>query len=732
MTKHTAHLLSALTLSLLLASCGSGTQAPAAQTSAAQTAATQEPTSQGPGAADTVNTDVGHGSGERSLPGFSGDPRTYPTNARLGPVTIRPSTRLHAQALPANVQTNLTALKVLVISSGSGDFGIATAKAMLQEAGVPYDVLDATVDTLDMGRLIDANGVGRYEGIVLTSSALIYAAGGGLYPSALDAGEWDTLFEYERTFGVRQVALYGAPSTAPEDYGLRTVPGTETSTTSLTMSPAGRAVFGDLTAASVPVNYAYTYPSAVTVVPGVTTQVLATDPAGNVLAATSTSADGRERLILTSAQNPYLLHSQLLSYGLTQWLTRGVHLGEHKRFLQVDVDDLFLSGDRLDPTTLLLRPNPYRLPGNDLLNVYTQMKNVQAAYPVAKTFRYALMFNGGGANTSVLPLCVNWTFLTRDMLSSAAKCLYNQFDWVNHTRDHLRMDVMDLPTASSQIADNITIGARMGLSMSRNALVTGEHSGLGNMDPSDDGTYNDSDVNLPKQDLGLGRSNPNMLTAAVNAGVRYIASDHSVASHWDASCSTCGVPHPMNSGVFLIPRWPNAMAYYVTDPTEETAYYNSMYAPGGKFPYYDHKLTYAEILDKDSDFTLNHILDGGAFPHYMHQTNLRQYAAGKSLATDWVRASLDKYSRYSTLPLTTLRWTDLGAYVERHSKEEKAKAAGTLTGVWNRATNQVTVTSTAGTVPVTVTGDTAGTLYGAYRSRSVDVAGSITVTVAPR
>ncbi|GHF38416.1 hypothetical protein HNQ07_001065 [Deinococcus metalli] len=728
MSQSPARLLGVLTLSLILASCGTSTPTPAAT---AGGPSAQTPVSQGPDAPDTVNLDVGHGHGERSLPGMEIDPSTFPTNARLGTPVIRPSTRLGAQALPANIQPSMTALKVLVLSSGPTDFGLATAKAMLQESGVPFDVLDATVDTLDMNRLIDSAGVGRYQGVILTSSALIYADGTGLYPSALDAGEWATLFEYERTFGARQLALYGSPGTTPEDYGLRAAGG-ETSTTSMTLSTAGRAVFGDLTATAVPVNYAYTYPATVTPVDGVTTQVLATDPAGRVLAATSTSADGRERLILTSAQNPYLLHSQLLSYGLTQWLTRGVHLGEHRRFLQVDVDDLFLSGDRIDPNTLALRAQPYRLSGNDLLNIYSQMKNVQAAYPVAKSFRYAMMFNGGGANTSVLPLCVNWTFLTSDMLSSAAKCLAGQFDWVNHTRDHLRMDVMDLPTATTQIADNFTIGARMGLSMSRNAMVTGEHSGLGNMDPKDDGTYNDSDVNLPKQDLGLGRSNPNMLSAAVSAGVRYIASDHSVASHWDASCITCGVPHPLNSGVFLVPRYPNAMAYYVTDPTEETAYYNSMYAPGGKFPYYDHRLTYAEILDKDSDFTLNHILDGGAFPHYMHQTNLRQYAAGKSLATDWVRASLDKYGRYSTLPLTTLAWSNLGPYLERHTREEKAKAAGTLSGVWNRATNQVTVTSTAGSVPVTVTGDTAGALYGTYRSRSIDVNGSVTVTVAPR
>ena len=653
--------------------------------------------------------------------------------ARLGTAYVPQGRRLFAQALPAGAQTNRVTLKVLVLSSGAGDFGLAEARNMLSESGVPFDVFDASTQPLTMDALVGPDGVGRYQGVILTSSALLMEPdSAGLVPSAFDSAEWETLFEYERAYGVRQLALYGSPGTVPEDYGLRAVAGAETSTTSMKPTAAGRSVLSDLTGASIPVRYAYTYPSAVTSVPGVTTTPLLTDPSGRVLGATSRSADGRERLILTTAQNPALRHSQLLSYGLVGWLTRGVHLGEHRRFLQVDIDDWFLGGDHYDAATGQLHAAPFRISGNDALAVRDQQSSLRSDFPAARTFRYAMAFNGGGARTDVATLCTTlFTGVAKDSLSSASKCLGGTFDWVNHTKDHLRMDVMDFATANRQLADNFTIGEQLGLTMSRNSLVTGEHSGLGNMDPGDDGTYNDSDVNLPKTDLGLERSNVNLLGAAVQNGIRYLASDHSVRSHWDPSCPTCGVPHPLNSGIFLVPRWPNGVAYHVTTPGEATAFFNSVYGPQGRFPYFASNLTYAQFLDYESDVALNHVLDGGAFPHYMHQPNLREYAWGKSLATDWVRALLGKYAQYSTLPLNTLRWDDLGPYVERRTREEKAKTAGVLTGVYDRASSTVTLQSAA-PVPYTLTGGNSGTTYGAFRIQQGQVSGTLTVSVTPR
>jgi hypothetical protein len=705
-------LLSALTLALVLASC--------AQTPAPSASQTEPDTDTGVSTAVSAFGDV-----TAVTPGP--DLSKMPTDARLREATVPRGSRLGAQALPTNAQTSKVALKVLVLSSGAGDYGLDTAVSMLQQSGVPYDVLDASQEALTMSRLIDSSGIGRYQGVILTSNALYLPD----YTSALDTAEWSDLFAYEKAYGVRQLALYGYPGVAPEDYGLRAVSGAETSITSMQLAPGGQGVFSDLAGAPLPVQYAYTYPSAVEPVAGVTTTPLLTDPQGRVLAATST-VDGRERLLLTTAQNPYLLHTQLMSYGLLQWLTKGVHLGEYRRFLQVDIDDFFLPGDHLNAQTGDLYPTPFRMTGNDALATFRQQQQIEQDYPVANNFRYAMAFNGGGANTAAPELCSDPGTPTPDFLVSAAKCLKSSFDWVNHTLDHQRMDVMDLGTAYAQMIRNVTAANRMGLILSRKSLVTGEHSGLGYMDPNDDGTHNDDAGSGVKQDLGLERSNPNMLQAAVNSRITYVASNRSVASQWDPTCVTCGIQHPMNSGIFLVPRWPNNVHYHVTNPEEAMVSYNSIYAPGGTRPYWDHALSYAEFLDKESDLGLNHILGGSAFPHYMHQPNLREYAPSKSLATDWVRAVLDKYSAFSTLPVNTYRWDALGNYLQRRTLEEKAKAKGTLSAVWERKTNLVTLTSTAGTVPVTLTGSTLGTPYGAYSIQNRNVSGTARVYVAPK
>ena len=708
-------LLSALTLALVLASCAQ-TPAPSPST-------------------DSTEADIGGHTGHSHSNAFGDltnvapgpDLSKMPTDARLREANVLRGTRLGPQALPTNAQTSKVALKVLVLSSGAGDYGLDTAVSMLKESGVPYDVLDASQQTLTMSTLIDGSGIGRYQGIILTSNALYLPD----YTSALDTAEWSDLFAYEKAYSVRQLALYGYPGVSPEDYGLRAVNSAATSTTSMQPVPGAQSVFSDLTGTPLPVQYAWTYPSTVEPVAGVVTTPLMVDPNGLVLAATST-VDGRERLLLTTAQNPALMHTQLMSYGLLQWLTKGVHLGEHRRFFQADIDDYFLSGDHLNATTRQLEATPFRLSASDALSLRDQQTQIQQQFPVASGFRYAMAFNGGGANINAPLACTDPGSSAVDGLTSVTKCIKGSFDWVNHTRDHLRMDVMNLSTAYAQIIQNVNIGNKLGLTLSRKSLVTGEHSGLGNMDPTDDGTHNDDDVNLPKQDLGLDHSNPNVLTAAVNSRVSYLASDHSVASHWDASCPTCGVQHPMNSKIFLVPRWPNNVHYHVTNPDEAMASYNSIYAPGGTRPYWDHALSYSEFLDKESDLGLTHILDGGAFPHYMHQTNLHEYAPGTSLATDWVKATLSKYSLFSTLPVNTYRWDDLGNYLQRRTLEEKAKAKGTLSAVWDRKTFVVTLTSTGGTVPVTITGSLLGTPYGAYRIQNGNVKNKALVLVVPQ
>src|SRR5262249_35502116 len=84
--------------------------------------------------------------------------------------------------------------------------------------------------------------------------------------------------------------------------------------------------------------------------PTMTTPLLTTAQE-QVIAATTTHADGRESLILAAPNHPNILHSMLLSYGLINWVTRGVFVGERHANLNIQVDDLLAQGAVWDTAT---------------------------------------------------------------------------------------------------------------------------------------------------------------------------------------------------------------------------------------------------------------------------------------------------------------------------------------------------------------------------------------------
>lgn len=592
----------------------------------------------------------------------------------------KPSVLLRPLALNAN--TAVVGLKVLILSAGTTDSALSAAKTMLDQSGVPYDVINpALPGSFSAAALVAEGGGGKYQGVLLTTGNLAYEPSPGVWQSALDWTGWNVLWQYERDYKVRQLALYTYPSAWPEDYGLRDAGGASASADAR-LTADGQAALSDLKpGAAVPIRNAYTYRANLVNVPGVVSTPLLTDAGGQVLAARS-DADGRERLALTFAQNPYLLHTSLLGSSLVNWLTRGVHLGEYQRFNQLDIDDWFFPGDVFDATTKTFQRDAFRLSASDALALPVQRDALRNAFPVSSAFNLSLMYNGDGAVPSA-PVSCDPKVVSADPLSSVTRCLAPEFDWVSHTLEHFYMDFLNYPDSFAQLQPNLDIGVQMNLNLSSHSLLSGGMSGLGYYNPAGDGLLTDH---------GLGTSNVEFLRAAQNTGTQYLASNHSVPSQWDASCSNCGLIHPLNPNIFLVPRWPTNVFYDVTDPAQATAAYNSVYAPGGSFPFWDHALSYAEFLDKETDIALAHVLSGGAYPHYMHQDNARQYAPGRSLVYDWEAALLGKYSSYSNLPLRTLRWDDLGAYMKTRTSSLKSG----LSGTWNRATNTLTLRSALG------------------------------------
>ncbi len=683
-----------LALSLLLAACATRTAAPTAPDTAAVEAELPLTADQTSAAAS------GHGPRDPLRPGAA-TPRGE--NLRPLPNLDGPRTRLPLRSLAVTPNTDVVALRVLILA-GSADSNLDTARAMLAQAGVPFDVVFPAQTPLTPDTLVAPDGSGRYQGVILTTGNLAYESSPGVFQSALDWAGWNLLWQYEKDYRARQLSLYTYPGTWPEDYGLRDA-GVSSSTADVKPTASAAGVLSDLRQVAIPVRYAYNYPSTLATVTGVTTNPLLKDGNGRVLGVQST-VDGRERVALTFAQNPYLLHSTLLGYSLTDWLTRGVRLGEYRRFAQLDIDDWFLPGDVYDPATGTVKADAFRITAVDAMNIPVQLSNLRTLYPVASGLNLTMAFNGGGANASAPLSCSSFPTGTPDKLSSATKCLAGTFDWVSHTLNHEYMDFLNYADSYAQLAPNLQVAQAFGLKLSARGLVTGDMSGLGYYNPAGDG---------PKTNYGLGASNTAFLQAAQATGVQYLASNRSVDGQWDPGCVNCGLYHPLNPSIFLVPRWPTNVFYSVTNPNQAVSAYNSVYGPTGTAPYWDHNLTYSEFLDKESDLALSHVLSGSAFPHYMHQNNLRQYSLNKSLASDWLGAVLKKYARYSSLPLNTLRWDDLGPYMRDRTLALKAGVSAT----WNRAAASVTVTSAQGG-PAFVTGARGGTQT-SYGGRTISL-----------
>ena len=150
----------------------------------------------------------------------------------------------------------------------------------------------------------------------------------------------------------------------------------------------------------------------------------------------------------------------------------------------------------------------------------------------------------------------------------------------------------------------------------------------------------------------------------------------------------------MNTSLLLVPRYPISIHYHVTTPDEVTPSYNSIYAPGGAAPYWDHVPELRRIPGQGQRSGREHISEGGAWP----TTCTRPTWTSTPPARAWpATGSRPWHSRNTAAtapcPLNTYNWDQLGDYVKSRTLEEKAKAAGTLGAVWDRKTNVVSIGS---------------------------------------
>jgi hypothetical protein len=199
--------------------------------------------------------------------------------------------------------------------------------------------------------------------------------------------------------------------------------------------------------------------------------------------------------------------------------------------------------------------------------------------------------------------------------------LQASYHFISHTVTHTNMDQMSYAGARTEVRDNDT--------WARNRNYT-RYSSLNLVTP---------------QVSGL--SNVNAMRAAADMGVRYTVSDTS-HPEWNNPRPNVGIRSTIEPRIFHLPRKPTNLFFNVATPNEWRDEYNSIYRS-----FWGRDLTYAEILDKESEFLLFYLLRGDLDPQMYHVANLKAYDGTHSLLSDLLDAAWNKYTRYYKLPIVS-------------------------------------------------------------------------------
>ena len=309
-------------------------------------------------------------------------------------------------------------LRLLVINNAAAGYADFPAiQQILNYVGTPYDVVDVSSTLPALSN--DTACHGFYQGI-------IFAFGDDIYNnSAMNSA----LNSYQVSYGVRRLNWYTNPTA---DFGLNNATGTlsDTQTDAANFTAAaGPIFFYANTKTPVTIANAFAYLTTPTTPSGGgSVTPLLVDGAGNTLSAITQFSDGRQYLSQMFDSNPFLMHDLVLAYGLVNWVTKGVFLGDYHVYATQEVDDFFIDDSEWIPSTNCLtnlvtrdRTLPdasnlpvFRLDASDMAQLVAWQQTKQTD-PLLKQFQITLAFNGVGTVGNG-----DWTGLTAPIVSSAA------------------------------------------------------------------------------------------------------------------------------------------------------------------------------------------------------------------------------------------------------------------------------------------------------------------------
>jgi hypothetical protein len=637
-----------------------------------------------------------------------------PVIASSGSIVSNPAWLSAVAALPPVCSSPTIDMKLLVITNGKTEADFPAIKQALDYLGTPYDVFDMAVETggITAPMLSDGNCHGYYQGVIFTFGNWMYILPGPGYSD---------LMTYEQTYHVRQLNWFVYPGS---DYGFNTYNNSVDaySTYTANFTPAADQVFSYANTAT-PLNFsnAFIYlaspnDGSVTPVPaGATITPLLTDNLGNALSVIYNPGDGREYLSQTFDSNQYLMHNLVTSYGLINWVTKGVFLGEFHVYAIPQVDDVFINDHEWVGTTPCFTNNvshdrtdsdadtlgTVRMVGSDVdaLLAWQQQKQQN---PLLSNFVLHMAFNGMGTTGDVNLGGYNPDTLTPEFLK-----YQSDFKWISHTWDH--PDTLNGQTAAfidDEILKNNQQAQALGLTYYSPAnMVTPGVTGL------NDSIY---------------------VNRAVADGVKYVVTDTSVLNtpnNGPNPSPNVGMVDTLNNGLYLVPRHANNLYFNVATPDGWTSEYQCIYS--GQTPY--STFNYQNILDNISQSFVANMVKGDMDPQMFHQPNLVAYDGTHSLIGDLYDETFNLYLNLFKLPVLSPTLDQVGQSMQQRNNYNLSAVKASLVNAGSvDASVSITVptgTVTSAIIPVTGLSSNGSENYGGQSISHIPVNAGDTVAL---
>jgi len=601
-------------------------------------------------------------------------------------------------------------LNVLVVTDGTPP--VEAIRQQLTTEGVPFTVVNLrdssrpAITSAFLSRILpDGTTGGNFDGIVLPSAT----------PS-LSGAEEAALAAYEHKFGVRQVDAYAPPK---PNIGMNApvYSGPLSGTVGVTSAGAtagfgylnGTFPFSGGAAGPAPFGYlAQPVPGG-----GATPLLTAAIPQSSGSATLVWQYDhaGRQELVMGFGYGYYQEQFHYLAHGIVDWLTRGVHLGDWRNYLDVAYDDMIL-GDAQWSTIGHCTPGDSVCPKGTPQTATIRMTPADVTYAVQwekqHNFAIEFLYNGGAS--------VRFRVNGVDPLLVATRPVAKDFYWVNHTYTHAyfgcQQDFSVVPwkcvesggrivwaagtsLINSQIFDNFSWARRNGIPAEPGVLASGEYSGL---------------RILPQQPV----DNPALDNAMGPDKIKWVAMDASRELSQRHIGAALGVPrHPIDVGYDVDT---------VANEVNEFNWFNTSKADGGSGRCQSSKTTRClQPLDPKTGWTsfivpgqvqivYRAVLNNDPRPFFMHQSNLTADRLGYPVMDGVLSAYRAVYG--ASAPIVNLPMSGDGAVLHNQAQWAQALRAGTVSA-WVQG-NTVTVSGPPGTVvPVTVpAGTTVGSAAG--------------------